>query len=127
MFPVAAAVPDPLSLHRMRQLERALNATLDIIEALADRLEAKFGPEFLGADLAHLTAAGKLAEYQQEVAEISRFISEGHSPTAVRHFHDQLGLTWDEAQLTVQRWSYYTAADKLRTIRLARFIHTVAK
>lgn len=127
MFPVAIPTPDPVSLHRVRQLERALDATLDTIELLAARLEAKFGPDFLGADLAHLTAAGKLEECQQEVAQIDRFISEGHSSTAVRRFHDELGLTWDEAQLTVQRWSRFGAADKLRTIRFGRFIHTVGK
>lgn len=125
MFPVPVPVPDPFGLPRMRQLERALVSTLDTIQALLERLEAKFGLGFLGSDLSHMTAAGKLADWQREVAEIDRYITDRHPSTAVRHFHDRFGFNWDEAQLTVQRWSYYLPGDKLRTVRLAQFIKAI--
>ncbi len=120
--PMMIPVPDHSNDKRIRQLEQALILSLDMTQALMERLEAKFGPGFLGADLKRLLPAGTQAELEREATEIDRLIAEGQKPTAVKHFREKFGVTWDEAQEAISSWTSHSKPDKLRSLRLARFI-----
>lgn len=120
--PMIIPVPDQTHEKRIRQLEQALVLSLDIVQTLVERLEAKFGPGFLGPDLQHLSAATNPGGLEQEVANIDHLIADGHKPTAVKLFRESSGATWDEAQHAVSAWSRLSHADKLRTLRLSRLI-----
>jgi hypothetical protein len=95
------------------------------MQLLVERLQAKLGPGFLGEDLEQFTGATTAAKLHEEVAEIDRFLSDGHQPKAIRHFHDVFGHTWDEAHAAIQQWNNKSPAEKLRSVRLARYIKSL--
>lgn len=123
--PMMIPVPDHSNDKRIRQLEQALIMSLDVTQALMERLEAKLGPGFLGADLTRLLPTGTQAEIEREAVEIDRLIAEGQKSAAVKHFREQFAVTWDEAQEAVSSWTRQSKVDKMRSLRLARFIKLI--
>lgn len=121
-MPMMIPVPDHSNDKRIRQLEQALILSLDMTQALMERLEAKLGQGFLGADLKRLLPTGTQADLEREATEIDRLIAEGQRPAAVKHFRENFAVTWDEAQEAVSTWTRHSKPDKLRSLKLARFI-----
>ena len=99
--------------------------SLDVLQAVVERLECKLGPEFLGADLQHLTMAASDAELQEVVQRIDGLVIAGQKPAAARHFRESFGGTWDQAHATIGAWNSYSREQKLRWLRLARYLKTL--
>lgn len=123
--PPAMQVHDLYTERRVRNLEQALDLSLTAIQLLVNRLEAKFGPDFLGDDLQPFKSSATSAEMQAEAAQISRWIAEGNEPQAVRHLRDVCSITWDETRSAIQSWKRSSPADRVRSLKLARYIKSI--
>ena len=121
-FPFVVPVESAAQADRVRRLEQALVLSLGALETLVRRLDEKLGAEFLGPDLKPLTNTGSDAELEAVLDSIQRTITAGKSSTAAREFRDAFGCTWDEANHAVRHWSGHPREQKLRWLRLARFI-----
>ncbi|MFC1596601.1 hypothetical protein ACFL5Q_01460 [Planctomycetota bacterium] len=110
---------------RVRRLEQALVLSLEALQSVVERLESKFGHEFLGTDLQHLTAAGSDADLQGILESIDRSLTAGEKPAAARQFREAFGCTWDQAHHAIGQWRSHSPEPKLRWLRLARYIKTL--
>jgi len=126
-IPIPVAIPtESASLEeRVRRLEQALALSLDAFQAVVERLESKFGHEFLGDDLQHLTAAGSDVDLLRIVESIDRSLTAGEKPAAARKFREAFGCTWDQAHQAIGQWRSHSREQKLRWLRLTRYIKTL--
>ena len=116
-------VVDPRFLHdRIRQLEQALVLQSETIQAILQRLESKFGNDFLGPDLQQMTACLSEADAKLILKSIDSFIANCDKPAATRQVREEYGCTWDEALSVVANWNSHSLETKIRALRLARFI-----
>lgn len=71
-YPLYYPMPEgPLELQgRIQQLELALSMSLELFQKLAERLEARLGPDFLGEELGRFATAATTA--QDEVRALQR-------------------------------------------------------
>lgn len=109
----------------MRRLEQALALSLDTVQSVVERLESKFGHQFLGPELQPLTTAEKDSTLEDLVESIDRSLEAGDKPEAARQFRDAVGCTWDHAHHAIGQWRYHSRDQRLRWLRLARYIKTL--
>ncbi len=107
---------------RVRRLEQALVLSLETLQTIVERLEGKFGPEFLGTDFKHLTAVGSDAELEGVLDNIEHLLAAGKNSTAVRELRDAFECTWDQAHHVIREWRSHSREQKLRWLRLTRYI-----
>ena len=124
-FPISVPPGSTPLEDRVRRLEQALTLSLDALHAVVERLEDKFGPEFLGPDLQHLTSAGSGDELNDILENIDRSLKAGDKSTAARLFRDAFACTWDQAHWAIGLWPHHTREQRLRWLRLARHIKTL--
>src|SRR5437660_68259 len=92
---------------RVRRLEVALVLTLDALQTLAERLEDRFGPEFLDGGLRQLGTVGSDADLEEVIDNIDRLVREGQQPAAARQFREAFGATWDQAHQAIDVVNYF--------------------
>jgi hypothetical protein len=107
---------------RVKRLEHALTLSLSALQTLAVVLQTQLGPEVLGAELQRLAAVGDDTESEAVINTIDSLIREGQQPAAVRHYREAFGVTWDQALTVIGGWERCTSAERLRSLRVARFI-----
>jgi hypothetical protein len=122
---VAATTLSPEFILRIKNQEVALATTIRLLHTLADKLEAKFGPDFLGDEFRQLAQSGRGAEAQ--IVRIDQLLKQGDQPTAARELRDAAGITWDEAHLITGNWSSYSRDQKLQWIQVHQWSLQVAK
>ena len=122
IMPMLIAAENASQRDRVHRLEHALVLTLQTLQSVVERLESKFGSEFLGADLKHLTGGGTDAELQDVLDQIESSLADGKQPMAARQFREAFGCTWDQTHQTIRQWKHYSREQKRRWLRLARFI-----
>jgi len=110
---------------RVERLEHALALSFSTMQTLAERLQSKFGDEFLGSDLKLLVATDTQAESAATFEILDRLIGEGQQPAAARLFRDKFGVTWDEAHFFVDRWGIHSGKEKIRWLRLMHCIRAL--
>ena len=127
LIPMPIVIPaESASLEdRVRRLEQALVLSFDALQSVVERLESKFGHEFLGPDLKQLTAAASNHDLQGVLDGIERSLTSGEKPAAARQFRDAFGCTWDQAHKGIRQWQNHSREQKLRWLRLARHIKSL--
>lgn len=111
---------------RVVQLEDTLFLSLDILQTVVDRLNAKFGDEFFsGQAKINLSASSELA-VGQVIDEIDDLVSKGQHGPAVKRFREEFRVTWDEAHARIGDWSRLTREQKVRVLRLGRWMHAIS-
>jgi hypothetical protein len=119
LFPlVIPATPEELRT-RIRDLETALAVSTSLLHRLAQRLETKLGPGFLGDELQKF--ANSLPGVREFIARIDRLISEGQQPAAAREFREYAGVTWDQAHDAIAKWGCHPTDEKVRSLQLSNW------
>jgi hypothetical protein len=101
---------------RVARLERALSLTLELLQILVERLDAKLGQ----GDMKRLAA-----EAHEDVQRIDELVRQKKRPAAAKLFREVAGVTWDEAHQAIGSWSSYTLEQKVQCLRLARWVKTL--
>lgn len=124
MFPmiIQPVVDSRFLLERIRQLEQALVLQSETIQVILQRLEAKFGKDFLGSDLHQLTATLPDAEAKVILNSVDSSIKNGEKHAAARQVRDAFRCTWDEAHSAIAEWNTHSIETKIRALRLARYV-----
>lgn len=120
--PLIAAMASQHSpdLHmRVKNLETALAASMNLTQALLHKLEAKFGPGFLGEEFAGLLTVGQDAA--QQISQIDQLIKDGKQSTAARFVRDLTGVTWDQAHYVTQHWQGMPRDKKIGWLQMAQW------
>lgn len=121
-LPVVVPVTDPT---RVQRLERALGHTLDLLQTVVERLDEKFGPGFLGDELAHFAAAGRNEQLATIIEGIDQAVRDGQSAAAARMIRSEFDVTWSEAHSAVGTWRQIPRHQRLRWLQLSRFIRDI--
>jgi hypothetical protein len=79
--PIANHPVTDLSI-RVQNLEAALAVSMNLLQSLAEKLESRLGPGFLGEELEQFAAIGR--QSAEQVAEIDRLVKENQQPAAAR-------------------------------------------
>jgi hypothetical protein len=118
MVPFPIGLPEGTLLgRRLSHLERTLSLSFAVLQGLLERLEAKFGPDFLGEELHTFTTVGR-TQAQELANQIDALVREGKQPVAVRVFHDVSGVSWDEAHGFIGTWECYAFDEKVHLLQL---------
>ena len=127
LIPIPMVIPvESASIEdRVQRLEKALVLSLDALQSVVERLECKFGPEFLGADLKHLTAVGADSDLLNLLEDIECSLTDGKKSVAARQLRDAFGCTWDQAHQAIAQWQNHSREQKLRWLRLARYVNSL--
>lgn len=123
-FPMVIPVNDPtLQYHaRVQRLELALLRTLDPLQAVVEKLDAKFGPTFLGEELAAFAQAGQDESLTAILDEIDAAVKADQSAAAARMVRAEFDIPWSEAHAAVSVWKSIPRERRLRWLQLARFL-----
>lgn len=120
----AMAAQHSPDLHmRVKNLETALAASMRLTQALLRTLDSKFGPGFLGEELAGLLTVGQ--ETTQQISQIDQLIKEGKQSTAARFVRDLTGVTWDQAHYVTQHWQGMPRDKKIGWLQMAQWSRQV--
>ncbi len=125
LMPMIIPVDSASMKDRVQKLEAALLLSLETISLLVNRLEAKFGPEFLGEELKQLTAGSSETELHTTLDAIEHSLASGETPSAARQIRESFHLTWDQAHELTGTWKTFSRQQKLRWLRLAKYIHSL--
>lgn len=107
---------------RVQNLEAALAVSVKLLQSLAEKLESRLGPGFLGEELEQFTAIG--CQAAEQVAEIDRLVKENQQPAAARVIREMSGVTWDQAHYITNRWTSLQSSQKARWLQLNQLAHT---
>lgn len=122
----AMATQNSPDLHmRVKNLETALRASMNLTQALLHKLEAKFGPDFLGEEFAALLTVGQ--ETDQQISQINQLIKDGKQSTAARFVRDLTGVTWDQAHYVTQHWPGMPRDKKIGWLQMALWSKQVSQ
>jgi hypothetical protein len=113
--PIANHPVTDLSI-RVQNLEAALAVSMNLLQSLAEKLESRLGPGFLGEELEQFAAIGR--QSAEQVAEIDRLVKENQQPAAARVIREMSGVTWDQAHYITNRWTSLQSKQKVRWLQL---------
>ncbi len=113
--PIANHPVTDLSI-RVQNLEAALAVSMNLLQSLAEKLESRLGPGFLGVELEQFAAIGR--QSAEQVAEIDRLVKENQQPAAARVIREMSGVTWDQAHYITNRWTSLQFQQKVRWLQL---------
>jgi len=113
----------PDILMRIRNLETALTASMNVIQSLVQKLEAKLGPGFLGDDF--IGFADLSRDSADQLAQIDQLIKEGKQPAAARLVREMAGITWDQAHYATQHWLAMSREKKIRWLQFTQWSQRV--
>src|ERR1043165_8312482 len=85
--------------HRIKQLEGAVDASLDLLQLVLERIEAKLGPNALGSEMPRLQSLD--AEVENETEQIDMLVRDAKTAEAARAYRDAAGVSWDQAHFVV--------------------------
>ena len=112
---------------QLRKTEHLLEETLTAVRSIAEVLIAKFGEDSLPPHLQRLADTGLPAQIETVVQTIEELLATGREPAANRLIHDEMGLTWDEANAFTASWSGLSKDARSRSVRLALFSRALEK
>ncbi len=73
-----------------------------------------------------LAAVGDDTDSQAIINKIDGLVREGQQPAAVRHYREAFGVTWDQALTAIGGWESCTSEERVRSLRVVRFIKALA-
>lgn len=120
-IPVVPPQVSPELVARVRNLEAALAKSMNLFQLLADKLESRLGPDFLGPELSQMQNIGR--DTDQQIAQIDQLIKEHKQPAAARVLREMSGATWDEALQITNRWSTIRREQKARWLQFHQWTH----
>jgi hypothetical protein len=123
-FPVNMPANDPTAQYhtRVQRLERALVRALDLLQTVVEKLDAKFGPAFLGEELAAFAQAGQDESLPAILDEIDTAVKADQFAAAARMVRAEFDIPWSEAHAAVAFWKSIPRERRLRWLQLARFL-----
>ena len=125
MFPIPTGLPASewnALQQRILQLEKAFDASLDVIQLLVQRLDVAPGSGSSGELSKQLQSTESDDSLREKIAGIGQLVKIGEASRAARQFRDAFHCTWDHAHQTVRHWNKTSADEKLRAARLATFL-----
>ena len=112
---------------QLRKTEHLLEETLAAVRSIAEVLITKFGEDTLPPHLRRLANPNLPAKIETLAHSIEELLVAGRKPAANRMLHDEMGLTWDEANALMASWSGLSKDARSRSIRLALFSQALGK
>lgn len=109
---------------RVQRLERDLSLSLDLIQLLLARLDAKLGGDVLGDKLGKLKESDETAA-REAVLRIDTLLRDGQQPAAVRFFREISGVTWDEAHSSMGAWAQFSVEQRTQWLKREMWMKTL--
>jgi hypothetical protein len=111
---------------KVRGLERELDATLGLLQILAERMRQTLGAEALGPELCRFLITFDETEQREIVARLDGLAQSGAEPEGTRLIRSLTGASWDQALSAYVDWRNFSKDDKARWARavlLQKAIH----
>lgn len=119
--------PDQYARHQIAQLQHSLFLSLEVLQIVLDRLEAKFGDDFFAGKARSALATQLESSAQESVNQLTELIQTGPQAAAVKAYREEFDLTWDEAHFGLSQWNILPAEQKVRLWRLNRWMKSVSR